>query len=91
MIVPVQVGPDGGVGIKILAAVHIVQHRAGAVRDDNRLARQPVLHLRERMPDVAVIEFGQLMHAGDLAQRRGGAERNSSRSADRRVRVFMRS
>ena len=70
MLMPVQVGPDGRIGVEIFAAFRVAQHRAVAVRDDNRLARQPVLHLREGMPDVAVIKFGQLMHAGDLAERR---------------------
>ena len=51
MIVAVQIGPDGGVGVEIFPAVHIAQHRAFACNDDNRLALQPVAHLRERMPD----------------------------------------
>ena len=60
---PVEVGPDGGVGIEILFAVNIAQHRSFTGRDDNRLAFKPVAHLGERMLDVGVVELSELVHA----------------------------
>ena len=57
MIVAVQIGPDGGIGVEIFAALNVAQHRALARHDHNRLAPQPVAHLRERMPDELLIEF----------------------------------
>ena len=62
MIVAVQVGPDGRVGVEIFPAINIAEERAFAFDNHNRLARQPVAHLRERMPDVRVIQFCQRMH-----------------------------
>ena len=59
MIVTVEVGPDGRVGVEILFAVDIAQHRALAFDNDDRLALEPVAHLRERMPDELVIELGE--------------------------------
>ena len=65
MVVPVQIGPDGGVGVEIFAAMHIPQHGALALHDDDRLALEPVAHLGERVPEVAVVEFGQRVHEGE--------------------------
>ena len=62
MVVAVKIGPDGRIGVEIFAAVYVAQHRALAGNDDQRLAPQPVAHLRERMPDVPVIKFGKTVH-----------------------------
>ncbi len=62
MIVAVQVGPDGRVGIQIFAPANITQHCTLAGRDDNRLVLEPVAHLRERMPDKLAVELGELIH-----------------------------
>ena len=59
MIVPMEVRPDGGIGIEILSSVDIPQDRALARHDDHGLAPQPVPHLREGMPDVCVIEASE--------------------------------
>ena len=63
MIVAVEIRPDGGLGIEVFAAMDIFKDSAYAARDENRLASQPITHLRERMPDVLVIKFGEPMHA----------------------------
>ena len=63
MIVPMKIGPDGGVGIEIFLAMDVPQKRALARDDDDWLGLQPVAHLCKLMPDVLVIEPGQVMHA----------------------------
>jgi len=65
MIVPVQIRPNGGIGVEVFFAVSIPQHRAFALNDYNRLALEPVAHLRERMPDVCVVELHEFVH-GDF-------------------------
>ena len=62
MLMPVKIRPDGGVGVEILFVVNIAKHRAFAGLDDDGFALQPVAHLRERMPDVGVIEVGERVH-----------------------------
>ena len=62
MPVAVQVGPDGGVGIQVAAAVNIREPGALAGGDDDGFRAEPVAHLRERMPDVAVIKLGEGVH-----------------------------
>ena len=62
MLMAVQVGPDGRIGVEIFAATHIAQHRAFAFDNHNRLAPQPVAHLRERMPDETVIKLSEPVH-----------------------------
>ena len=57
--VAVEVGPDGGVGVQILAAGGVAQHGAATVNNNNRRAPEPVPHLGEGMPDVAVIQLGE--------------------------------
>src|SRR5437868_2595097 len=63
---PVQVGPDGGIGIDVLTAVNIPQHCAPARRNDDGLPLEPVSHLGERVPDMPVIELGKLVHKGNF-------------------------
>src|SRR5580698_4985690 len=62
MIVPVQIGPNGGVGVEKFAPASVAQDGALAGRDDNRLAPQPVAHLREGMPDVFLVELREFIH-----------------------------
>ncbi len=62
MLVSVEVRPDRRVRIKKLTALHISEHRAFTFDDDNRLAFEPVAHLREWMPEVLVIQFGERVH-----------------------------
>ena len=62
MIVPVQIRPDGGIGVEIFAAVDVAEQCAFAGGDHDRFALEPVAHLRERMPDELVVEFGEAMH-----------------------------
>ena len=76
MIVAVQIGPDGGIRVEILTPARISQNRSAPGHDYNRLAREPIFHLGERVPNELMIEPGQFMHAEGLAQRWNRAERN---------------
>lgn len=62
MVVAVEIRPDGRVCVEVGAAVDIAQHRAFAFDKDDGLGLEPVTHLRERMPDVTMIEFSQAVH-----------------------------
>jgi len=57
MIMSVQIGPDGGIGVEIFAALGVAKHCAPAAQDDDRIVPEPVAHLREGMPDVFLIGF----------------------------------
>src|SRR5205085_786249 len=62
MIVAMQVGPDGGIGIEILSSIGGLQERPFSPDDDDRLAAQPVTHLRERMPNELLIKLSEILH-----------------------------
>src|SRR5438045_5711753 len=62
MAVAVQVGPDRGIRVEILATIDIAQDGACAGCDNDRLLFKPIRHLRKRVPDVAMIELGQRIH-----------------------------
>src|SRR5215469_16278788 len=62
MIVAVQIGPNGRIGVEIFAAFDVPEDGAFAGDDHNRLALEPVAHLREGMPDKLVVEFSERMH-----------------------------
>ena len=62
MLMAMEIRPDGRVGVEIFAAMHITQNGAFAFGNHNRLALQPVAHLRERMPDELVIKLGEFVH-----------------------------
>lgn len=61
MVVAVKIGPNGSVGVQVLSALHIAQHRPLARRDYDWLTRQPITHLGEGMPEIAMIQFSELM------------------------------
>jgi hypothetical protein len=67
----VKVGPNRGVGVEVSLAARVPQHRTFAAHNCNRLAAQPIAHLRERVPDVLVIEFGEFIHLLESADQRG--------------------
>lgn len=63
MLVPVNVRPDGGVSINVFSPMLVPKPNAFATRDDQRFMfrRTPILHRRERMPQVLLVqrdEFG---------------------------------
>ncbi len=62
MIVAVQICPNRRIRVEIFTSANVVQHRAFARDNDNRLAFQPVAHLGEGMPDELVIKFGERVH-----------------------------
>src|SRR5262245_50189331 len=64
MPVSVQIGPNGGIGIQEFAAADVSQHGTMTFDDDDGLPFEPIAHLRERMPDVAMIKVSQRMHGG---------------------------
>jgi hypothetical protein len=57
MIMSVQIRPDGGVRIEVRSTANVAKHRATTAGDDDGFASEPFAHLREGMPDEAVIEF----------------------------------
>ena len=62
VMMPVQVGPDGGVSVKVFASADVFQNRAMAADKDDGFAFQPVPHLGEGMPEIFVIQFSEKMH-----------------------------
>jgi hypothetical protein len=50
--------PQGGNTVQIPPAFCVDELEALGALDDQRLAIEPVLHLRERMPQMSVIEVG---------------------------------
>src|SRR5256885_14683801 len=69
MTMPMEIGPDRRVGIEVFPPPRIAQHRPVAFRDHNRFGLQPVAHLREGVPDVTMIESGELIHGRGEAPR----------------------
>jgi hypothetical protein len=63
----VQVRPNGRVGVEVLTSADVPQDGAAARHDHDRFPSQPVAHLRERMPDMAMIEAGERMHEMNYA------------------------
>ena len=64
VMMPVQIGPDGGVRIQIFASTDIYQDSALAANEHDGLAFQPVPHLGEGMPEIFVVQFSEKMHGG---------------------------
>ena len=62
VIMPVQIGPDGGVGIQVFASMDVFQGRALAANQHDGLAFQPVPHLGEGVPEIFVVQFSEKMH-----------------------------
>ena len=64
MPVAVDVGPDRTVAVEVFVAFEIRQDRSAARRDDERidLGRAPVLHLREGMPEVRLVELAERLN-----------------------------
>jgi hypothetical protein len=58
MIVSMKIGPDGRIGVQIFPPACIAQHSAMPLDNDHWLAPEPIPHLRERMPNIAVIKLG---------------------------------
>jgi len=46
--------------------VRVPTHRTLPAHDDDGVRFQPILHLREGMPNVFVVQLGQRMHAEKL-------------------------
>jgi hypothetical protein len=61
MAVPVKVGPDGAVGVKVPTFTRIFQNGSLTPDEDNGLGAEPIAHLGERMPDVGVVQCGDRM------------------------------
>jgi hypothetical protein len=65
MAVAVKVCPDGGVCVQIGTAAMIPEDGSLPACDDDWLRFEPILHLRERMPDIFLVELGEFPHGGD--------------------------
>ena len=57
MAVAVQIGPDGGIGVQVFVAFCVAQGCALSVNNNNRLPLEPVAHLRERVPEILLIQL----------------------------------
>ena len=55
--VPMNVAPERGHAVQVLSSLHVDQVVALAARNDTWLFPHPFLHLRERMPEVSVVEL----------------------------------
>lgn len=67
MIVAMDVRPDRRIAVQVASAKAVFEPRA-APRDQNKRlvpGRNPVCHLRERVPDVGFVEFGAECHANN--------------------------
>ena len=62
MVMAMQIGPNGSVGIEVFASVSVLQPRAPSAHDDDRLAPEPIAHLGERMPEMLVIKLSEAVH-----------------------------
>ena len=60
MIVPMDIRPDGRIAVQVPFAEAVFEPRAATGDQNDRLVfwRNPLCHLRERMPDVRFVEFG---------------------------------
>src|SRR5271168_3563644 len=60
---PMEIGPDRGIGVEIFAAPGVTQHRPATAQDDDGFVLQPVEHLGERVPDKGLISFCERLHS----------------------------
>ena len=60
--VPVEISPNRGICVEVLASVDIMEHGAFTLQYYDWLALYPIAHLSERVPDEGVIKLGQGMH-----------------------------
>ena len=72
MIVAVQIGPNGGVRIQVGSTANVFQNCSPTVRQNNGFLLEPVLHLREGMPDEFLIESGKVGFHGKARGFTGG-------------------
>ena len=67
-VVAVDVHPERGDGVQVLAPAGVEEPAAVGVIDDHRLVAgqglEPGLHLREGMPDVGAVQRGQALRGG---------------------------
>ena len=63
LLVAVQVRPNRRIGVQIFAPARIPKSGAFAARNHDWLIAEPIFHLRERMPDVLVVQLCDLLHA----------------------------
>ena len=55
----VDVAPEAADAVEIAVAVAVDQVHSLGGGDDQRLIRQPLLHVRERMPDILAVELAK--------------------------------
>ena len=58
----VEVGPNGGIGVDVFPSVGVGDHGTVALKNQDGLALGPLLHLSERMPNMAQIKFRKRIH-----------------------------
>lgn len=62
VVVPVEICPNRGVRVQVFPPMNVAQESPATFHDDDRVALKPILHLRERMPHIAKVKFGELVH-----------------------------
>jgi hypothetical protein len=55
MIVTVQIGPDGRIGVQVLPASLVAEHRSLAAGNDDGSPLEPIPHLRKGVPHITMI------------------------------------
>ena len=59
MAMPVHVAPEGRHAVQVAPSAGVDQRAPLGLRDDERLLGEPVRHLRERVPEMAVVPAGE--------------------------------
>ena len=55
LLVAVDIGPETGYSVNVLSAVRILQVNPFTSLHDQRVLPDPILHLRERVPQVLLV------------------------------------
>ena len=53
--VAVEIRPNGGIGVQVLRAGNIAQHRPLPRFNNDRVLLRPLLHLGKRMPEITLV------------------------------------
>ena len=64
---PVQICPDGRIGVEKRASPDVAELGAFARNDDQWRVLQPIAHLREGVPDVLAVKFGNAVHSAKIS------------------------
>ena len=85
MPVTVEIDPDGRRAVEIFPSFRIDQTAAIALLDDHRNVLFPLLHLRERMPEVGMVPGGESSSFGSPGHERACVENDRPAGVSMRV------